>query len=400
MQIEEAIKRLVAYAFEQKLIEESDKDYCTNRLLEILYISDYKEPEEEFQNAELEPALKALTDWAVSKRLTVDEGITARDLFDTKIMGVFADRPSNIIAKFNSLYRSDPISATDWFYKFSGDIHYIRRERIAKDLKWQTPTPYGDLDITVNLSKPEKDPKAIAAAKNAPQSSYPKCPLCKENVGYAGRLNHPARQNLRTIPLTLGGSAMMMQYSPYVYYNEHCIVFNEQHIPMSITKETFGKLLDFVSLLPHYFLGSNADLPIVGGSILSHDHFQGGRYVFPMEKAPIDRSFVFRNFEDVEAGIVIGPCPASVCAMRIKNGLRALGEGFLMGGETTAIPNALSLPFREASLTTPSPPSPGIKTENTNWTWCCATISPRKSTPSGCFIHTKNCITSKRKTSG
>lgn len=345
MQIEEAIKRLVTYAFEQKLIEESDKDYCTNRLLEILYISDYKEPEEEFQNAELEPALKALTDWAVSKRLTVDEGITARDLFDTKIMGVFADRPSNIIAKFNSLYRSDPISATDWFYKFSGDIHYIRRERIAKDLKWQTPTPYGDLDITVNLSKPEKDPKAIAAAKNAPQSSYPKCPLCKENVGYAGRLNHPARQNLRTIPLTLGGSAMMMQYSPYVYYNEHCIVFNEQHIPMSITKETFGKLLDFVSLLPHYFLGSNADLPIVGGSILSHDHFQGGRYVFPMEKAPIDRSFVFRNFEDVKAGIVHWPMSCIRLRHENKERLAGLGGRILDGWRNYSDPECFVFAF-------------------------------------------------------
>lgn len=193
MQIEEAIKRLVAYAFEQKLIEESDKDYCTNRLLEILYITDYKEPEEEFQNAELEPALKALTDWAVSKRLTVDEGITARDLFDTKIMDVFADRPSNIIAKFNSLYRSDPISATDWFYKFSGDIHYIRRERIAKDLKWQTPTPYGDLDITVNLSKPEKDPKAIAAAKNAPPILLPQVPALQGKCGVCRKAQPPGK---------------------------------------------------------------------------------------------------------------------------------------------------------------------------------------------------------------
>ena len=230
-----------------------------------------------------------------------------RDLFDTKVMGVLVDRPSNMVRKFRKLYEESPLKATDYYYKFSQDTDYIRRYRIVKDRKWIAPTEYGDLDITINLSKPEKDPKAIAAAKLAKQTSYPKCLLCRENEGYAGRLNHPARQNHRIIPVTINGSDWYFQYSPYVYYNEHCIVFNSQHVPMKIERATFGKLFDFVKQFPHYFVGSNADLPIVGGSILSHDHFQGGHYEFAMAKAPVETKLQFPGFEDVQTGIVKWP---------------------------------------------------------------------------------------------
>ena len=307
MRVEEAIGRLVAYGIEKGLIEREDAVYTVNRLLEILHIEEYKEPEENYENVELLPALETLVDYAVEKGLTLNDGVTARDLFDTRIMGLFADRPSGVTAKFKRLYAESPEKATDWFYRFCIDVNYIRADRIRKDLKWKTATKYGELDVTVNLSKPEKDPKAIAAAKNAPQSAYPKCQLCRENVGYAGRLSHPARQNLRAIPLTLGGEDWMLQYSPYVYYNEHCLVFNCRHTPMKISRGTFVRLLDFVGQFRHYFLGSNADLPIVGGSILSHDHFQGGRYVFPMEKAEIELPFEFPGFEDIEAGVVRWP---------------------------------------------------------------------------------------------
>ena len=230
-----------------------------------------------------------------------------RDLFDTKIMSLLMPRPGEVIKTFQELYEKDPVEATDYYYKFSRDSDYIRRYRIAKDMKWIAETEYGDLDITINLSKPEKDPKAIAAARTAKQSGYPKCLLCRENEGYAGRVNHPARQNHRIIPVTIQGDTWGFQYSPYVYYNEHCIVFNGQHVPMKIDRNAFCKLFDFVKQFPHYFVGSNADLPIVGGSILSHDHFQGGNYEFAMAKAPVERSFTIKGFEDLEAGIVRWP---------------------------------------------------------------------------------------------
>ena len=307
MTIEEAIKRLTTYGVEKDLIKESDRIFITNRLLEELQIDDWEEPAQTYKNVELLPALECITDYAVKKGLTKGDGITARDLFDTKIMGILTPRPSEVIARFEALYRESPVRATDAFYRLATDSNYIRADRIKKDMKWVTPTKYGDLDITINLSKPEKDPKAIAAAKNAPQSGYPKCQLCRENIGYAGRLNHPARQNLRAVPLRINRSDWMMQYSPYVYYNEHCIVFNCRHTPMSIVPETFGKLLDFIKQFKHYFDGSKADLPIAGGSILSHDHFQGGHYVFPMEKAEIEVPFIFKGYEDIEAGIVRWP---------------------------------------------------------------------------------------------
>ena len=244
----------------------------------------------------------------------IEEGTTGRDLFDTELMGRLTPRPSQVIRAFRTRYEESPEAATDWYYQFSQDTDYIRRYRIAKDVKWVATTPYGDLDITINLSKPEKDPRAIAAAKTAPQGGYPKCQLCGENEGYAGRMNHPARQNHRIIPITIDGKDWFFQYSPYVYYNEHCIVFNGAHVPMKIDRSAFRKLLDFVKQFPHYFVGSNADLPIVGGSILSHDHFQGGRYTFAMEKAPVEKAVSFPGFEDVECGIV--KWPMSVIRLR------------------------------------------------------------------------------------
>ena len=257
--------------------------------------------------------MKDLLDWAVENG-RIEDGTTSRDLFDTELMGRLTPRPSQVIRAFRTRYEESPEAATDWYYQFSQDTDYILRYRIAKDVKWVAPTPYGDLDITINLSKPEKDPRAIAAAKPAPQGGYPKCQLCRENEGYAGRMNHPARQNHRIIPITIDGKDWFFQYSPYVYYNEHCIVFNGQHVPMKIDRSAFRKLLDFVKQFPHYFVGSNADLPIVGGSILSHDHFQGGRYTFAMEKAPVEKAVSFPGFEDIECGIV--KWPMSVIRLR------------------------------------------------------------------------------------
>ena len=299
------IKALISYAVKNGLIEESDKVYCTNGILALLKKDSYDNNCEE-ASGEINTLLNALCDYA-AKNGIIEDSITYRDLFDTAIMGVLTPRPSQVIEKFKSLYEVSPEAATDYYYKLSGDTNYIRRDRISKILKWQHSGDYGTIDITVNLSKPEKDPKAIAAAKNAPQSGYPKCQLCRECEGYAGRVDFPARQNHRIIPITINNSGWFMQYSPYVYYNEHCIVFNGEHTPMKIDKAAFSKLLEFVTLFPHYFIGSNADLPIVGGSILSHEHFQGGRYEFAMERAPIEKQISFAGFENVEAGIVKWP---------------------------------------------------------------------------------------------
>ena len=306
---------LVAYGLDKGLIQPADEIFVRNQILMTLGLDEDTLGEAEKEMA-LHEILETLTQDAVNRGVCADNG-TARDLFDTKLMGCLTPWPSAVQEKFAKLNREQGAeAATDWYYTFSQDTNYIRRDRIAKDMKWVTPTAYGDLDITINLSKPEKDPKAIAAAKNAPQSGYPKCQLCVENEGYAGRMNHPARENHRVIPVTINGSRWCLQYSPYVYYNEHCIVFNRQHTPMKIENATFRKLLDFVKQFPHYFVGSNADLPIVGGSILSHDHFQGGRYTFAMEKAPVERAWTFAGFEDVQAGIVHWPmsCIRLTCA--------------------------------------------------------------------------------------
>ena len=305
--IYESIKKLVSYGLETGLITESDKVYATNRLLEALGLDEYDEPQQEFSGIDLESTLKELLDYACEKGLCEDSTVY-RDLFDTKLMGLLTPRPSEVDEKFWFKYdHPSAVAATDYFYKLSQDTDYIRRYRIKKDMRWLAPTGYGELDITINLSKPEKDPKAIAAAKNAKQSGYPKCLLCYENVGYAGRVNHPARQNHRVISLEINGEQWGLQYSPYVYYNEHCILFNKKHTPMVIDKGAFKKLFDFVSQFPHYFIGSNAALPIVGGSILAHEHFQGGHYDFAMAKAPVEREVVFSGFEDVKAGIVKWP---------------------------------------------------------------------------------------------
>ena len=305
MKIETYIDSLVAYAMNTGLAQPVDHQVLTNRLLDLLHREDYT-PSDELLSEDLEEILSGILDYACQQGLCEDN-ITARDIFDTRIMGALTPMPREVIRRFREKYAVSPQEATDWYYTFSCDTDYIRRYRIAKDLRWTYESEYGDLDITINLSKPEKDPKAIAAAKNAPQSGYPKCQLCKENEGYAGRLNHPARANHRIIPITIAGSEWYLQYSPYVYYNEHCIVFNGQHVPMKIDKSAFDKLLDFVTAFPHYFVGSNADLPIVGGSILSHEHFQGGHYTFAMEKAPVETPVYFAGFEDVQAGLVKWP---------------------------------------------------------------------------------------------
>ena len=318
MKIGTCIDALVSYAMNSGLAEPVDHQVLTNRLLDLLRLDDY-EPSDENQSEDLEEILNGILTYAIENGLC-DDSITAKDIFDTRIMGAITPMPREVIGIFNHLYSEDPVKATDWYYKFSCDTDYIRRYRIKKDMRWKYASEYGELDITINLSKPEKDPKAIAAEKNAPQTAYPKCQLCKENEGYAGRMNHPARANHRIVPINICGSDWCLQYSPYVYYNEHCIVFNAEHIPMKIDKEAFLKLLDFVRIFPHYFIGSNADLPIVGGSILSHEHFQGGHYTFAMETAPLKQSICFTGYEDVEAGIV--KWPMSVIRLRCADSKR------------------------------------------------------------------------------
>ena len=322
MTFDENVKRLVQYGIESGLVPEEERIYTTNQLLELFGEEEYTEPETEFKDVDLEEVLEELLDYAVEKGVLKENSVVYRDLFDTKIMNCLVPRPAQVIGTFKELYKESSVKATDYYYKLSQDTNYIRRYRIKKDIRWKVPSQYGDIDISINLSKPEKDPKAIAAAKLAKQSGYPKCLLCRQNEGYAGRVNHPARQNHRIIPITVNGTQWGFQYSPYVYYNEHCIVFNGEHIPMKIEKATFVKLFDFIKLFPHYFLGSNADLPIVGGSILSHDHYQGGNYQFAMAKAPIEKHVEIPGYEDVEAGIV--KWPLSVLRIRCKDEKRLI----------------------------------------------------------------------------
>ena len=305
MKIETCIDSLVIYAISRCLAQPEDEVVLRNRILDILRRDDYA-PGGEPLSTDLEKILGELLDYACAQGLCEDT-VTARDIFDTRLMGALTPMPREVVRTFREKYAVSPQAATDWYYTLSRDTDYIRRYRIAKDIRWKYESEYGALDITINLSKPEKDPKAIAAAKNAPQSGYPKCQLCRENEGYAGRMNHPARANHRIVPVTIGGKAWFLQYSPYVYYNEHCIVFNGEHVPMVIDRAAFRKLLEFVTAFPHYFVGSNADLPIVGGSILSHEHFQGGHYTFPMEVAPVETEISFRGYEDIRAGLVKWP---------------------------------------------------------------------------------------------
>lgn len=318
--LSENIAALVQYGIETGLVPACEKIYTTNLLLDLFHEDDYEEPSV-IPAKSLEAILRNLLDIAVKREL-IPDSIAYRDLFDTRLMNCLVPRPSQVQQLFWEKYKHSPIEATEYFYKLSQDSDYIRRYRVCKDQKWKVKSEYGDIDITINLSKPEKDPKAIAAARNAKASSYPKCLLCMENEGYAGRVNHPARENHRIIPVTIHNSQWGFQYSPYVYYNEHCIVFNGEHIPMKIDRPAFIKLFDFVKQFPHYFLGSNADLPIVGGSILSHDHFQGGNYTFAMAKAPIEEHVTLLGFEDVEAGIV--KWPLSVLRIRHKDEKRLI----------------------------------------------------------------------------
>ncbi len=310
--VDTCIAQLVRYGLDKGLIDPRDKTWAVNRLLAVLGLDRYDGPETEAARP-LEDILRDMLDWAVEHG-RCDPGPASRDLLDTELMAVLTPRPSWVEEQFRARLAQSPQAATNWYYQFSQDTDYIRTYRVAKDMKWVAPTEYGALDITINLSKPEKDPRAIAAAKNAPQNAYPKCQLCAENEGYAGRLDHPARGNHRIIPITVHGAPWFLQYSPYVYYNEHCICFNAAHVPMRIDRACFEKLLDFVGQFPHYFVGSNADLPIVGGSILSHDHFQGGRYTFPMERAAVERRVAYPDFPEVEAGVV--KWPMSVLRLR------------------------------------------------------------------------------------
>lgn len=306
--MELALSQLIEYAVRKNWLKDEDRVWASNRILEALQADGFDGLVP--ADGELPPIqeiLDRLCRYAFEHGVIDGDSATYFDLFDTKLMGLLIPRPSEITEEFYRRYESSPEEATDWYYEFSGDTNYIRRDRIAKDRKWTVDTEYGTIDITINLSKPEKDPKAIAAAGKAKASGYPKCLLCAENEGYAGRLDHPARQNHRVIPISIGGKDFFLQYSPYVYYNEHCIVFNKEHIPMHIDRQAFTNLLDFVTLFPHYFIGSNADLPIVGGSVLSHDHYQGGNYEFAMARAGVEKEFSVPGFEDVKAGIVKWP---------------------------------------------------------------------------------------------
>lgn len=314
----EAITALVNYALEKELICPEEKTWAANQVLEIMKLDSFTWEElPEGKEPGLTEILDTLMDDAYARGVLEENSVAYRDLFDTKLMGSLTPRPAQIMNQFKALMAESSKKATDWYYKFSQDTNYIRKDRIAKDIRWKTETEYGEIDISINQSKPEKDPKAIAAARNQPTSNYPRCMLCVENMGYAGRLNYPARQNHRIVPVTINNTDWYLQYSPYVYYNEHCICFNREHTPMKIDRACFAKLLDFVRQFPHYFVGSNADLPIVGGSILAHDHFQGGRYTFAMERAPIETEISFDGYEDMKAGIV--KWPMSVIRLNAKD---------------------------------------------------------------------------------
>jgi UDPglucose--hexose-1-phosphate uridylyltransferase len=314
--IYQALEKLLEYSIDHELIRREDSFVVRNQWMEMLHLTSWETPESVEKGASIDEILTEIVDYACAEGIIPDTG-AYRDLFDTKLMGVVTPFPHEVIANFQKQYGNSPEAATEWYYRFSQDLNYVRKGRIAKDLKWTYESDYGTLDITINRSKPEKDPRDIAAAKAAPQAAYPKCQLCPENAGFAGHLSHPARQNLRPIPLTVHGEKWQFQYSPYGYYNEHCIVFNEKHIPMVIDGAVFEKLFDILDLLHHYFVGSNADLPIVGGSILSHEHFQGGNYTFAMEKAPVEKNFLLPAFPHVQAGIV--KWPMSVIRLRSED---------------------------------------------------------------------------------
>jgi len=327
--VDKAVSQLVRYCMDTGLIEECEHNWAINSVLDVLKLDDYTDTDPGEEELVLSDILEELLDDAARRGVLEHDSVVYRDMLDTELMGRLTPRPAEVIRRFQLLYSQSPSAATDWYYRFSQDTNYIRRDRIARDVQWKAETEYGELDITINLSKPEKDPKAIAAARNAVASSYPKCQLCAENEGYAGRVDHPARQNHRMIPITINGSPWFLQYSPYVYYNEHCICLNREHVPMKVDRACFDKLLDFVTQFPHYFVGSNADLPIVGGSILAHDHFQGGRYTFAMEKAEVESEFTFEGYEDIRAGIVKWPMSVVRITGQDRTRLAELAERIL-----------------------------------------------------------------------
>lgn len=335
------IQELVEYGVANQLIDPLDRVFCRNRLMQLLQVDDFLPTEEDVKAPlSLEALLGALCDYAIENGVIPDRGIVGRDLFDTDLMGVLTPRPSEVVREFNRLYAESPKLATDYFYHLSCASDYIRTYRVKRDLKWVYNGKYGEIDITVNLSKPEKDPKAIAAAKKQKQTGYPKCAICRENEGFAGSMNQAARQSHRLIPIQMAGQDWFLQYSPYVYYNEHCIALSSMHTPMKIDRAAFVKLLDFVTLFPHYFLGSNADLPIVGGSILTHDHMQGGRYTFAMERAEIEQELTFANFPNVKAGIVRWPMSVIRLTSQSKEDLIELADRILNAWRSYSDPEA------------------------------------------------------------
>ncbi len=334
------IQDLVEYATRVGLANPLDRVYFINRLMDSMGVSAFEPDREPIADRPLEEILTALCDDAIARGVIEDRGITGRDLFDTELMGILTPLPSTVIAEFNRLYAQSPEQATDYFYRISCDSDYIRTYRVRRDKKWVYSGKYGDLDITINLSKPEKDPKAIAAAKTQKQSGYPKCAICRENEGYAGSMTQAARQSHRIIPITMAGAPWYLQYSPYVYYNEHCIALSASHTPMKIDRAAFVKLLDFVTLFPHYFLGSNADLPIVGGSILTHDHMQGGHYTFAMERAEMERPITFAGFEKITAGIVRWPMSVIRLRSSDREALLELADRILAAWRGYSDPNA------------------------------------------------------------
>lgn len=338
--IYEAISRLLDYGVKRNIFTIEDTLYLRNRLLDALGLSAWGDTGAESNDMDIDEILAPIIDYAVEKGIIADTA-NSRDLFDTKIMGLLMPLPREVLADFDKRYDISPDFATEWYYRFSKDVNYVRAGRIAKDLKWQYECDYGTLDITVNLSKPEKDPRDIAAARSAVASGYPKCQLCLENSGFAGHISHPARQNLIPIPITVAGEDWSLQYSPYGYYNEHCIAFNNKHIPMKIDRAVFSKLFDIVEYLPHYFIGSNADLPIVGGSILSHEHFQGGKYTFAMEVAPIEESFTIEGFDNVEAGIVKWPMSVIRLSSTDKVALAECADKILVSWRKYSDPEAM-----------------------------------------------------------
>ncbi len=338
--IHEAISQLIAYAMDRGLLEPQDETWAVNSLLEALQLDVYEPPEKKAEAVDLPTVLGKLCDFAADKGLFAENTTQYRDLFDTKLMGRLTPRPSQVIETFWNHYAASPHQATDWFYQLSQATNYIRCDRIAKDKKWVFASDFGDLDVTINLSKPELDPDAIAQSQKMPVPTYPKCLLCAENEGYAGRLNHPARQHHRTIPLILCGEPWVMQYSPYLYYHEHCIVFSKAHSPMGVTRQTFWRLLDFVTQFPHYFMGANAGLPIVGGSLLSHDHFQGGRYDFAMAQAPVERELQFPGYEQVKAGTIRWPMAAVRLTADDPEALVDLGDRMFKSWQGYSDPDA------------------------------------------------------------